>query len=380
MKSRINRQMRKSYSHICINTSDCRFKAALRPNVILMLSALISIFASLFIPDIGRTEPKSFPKVIMIEVPNMTPNDPDLFQAIRAQLSASPLQLERLFIENPEFIFVDSLENSSKLADEHQATVVFWILDNGISCTLFFYRKTATDRKIYMRALDFIAGIGPSRFETIGNAAAGIIEASVIASKKRPTPTTEQITNEPSQQPSSEYRYKVDIFAFYRGSLFSSRLVTHGIQMGLGLFPIDHLAVSLSYTHNLPAVLETDKYSLSIKPRNIEASIAARWTNNTIDFRLGVAWAMDLRSYSTQTDNNTISPRPDDLDVIQTIEPFILVTWIFAKRVGISFGVGANFALNERSYEILVNDDLQYEAMQPFIAKLNYRAGLVVRF
>lgn len=334
------------------------------------------LLVALVLPGAGRTAPEPLPVVIMLDIPGVTPNDIDLYNAIQAQLSAVPLRLSHLTIDNTGAVTANLFDSVSKLAADRGATLVFWIEDEGTSCTLYFYHKGTSNRRIHVRVLARVPDSLPSRHETLGNAASSVIEESIAAHRyTRHQPVEKPVP--PLPQTEDETRKWVELSTAYSGAFFASRAVINGGRIGLAVLPIERLVVALSYTQSLPLRWETGRYQLSLTSRNIEASIAGRLPLRPLDLRLGLAWSADLRSHSLDSFSDAIASRPGDIDGIYSLGPFVTATWFVFDSFGIVICVSANIALNEKAYKLLREDDREIPLMAPFRAKLTYQLGLV---
>jgi hypothetical protein len=329
----------------------------------------------------SRAESETFPKALMVETEGLTPNDPDLYNAIRAQLSASPLMLGRVHIERAEGVEFDPQGVVSRLSAENGAAMVFWIRDEAATSTMFFYLSGASDSAIHTRVLQPVSGSRSSRFEVIANAAASVIEECLLSSRPRLAPPVQPtvIKPPPISAERNQKRKWVELFASYLGSLFAKGTVTHGLNMGIGFFPIEHLALSTSYTMNLPVKWETEQYRLALTLRNIEASIAFRIIKGPVDFHLGLAWFVDLRSWSTVPFSEAVDAHPGELRAVYSLMPFASVTWMILNKIGIITGLGANLAIEEKVYTVSYDNGSEIQVARPFIAKFTYQLGLVVQ-
>ena len=356
-----------------LGTGTSETASRFRPTILLVWILLWGL-----VPTAGRAETEELPSVIMLEIAGVTPYDDDLYKAIRAQLSAAPLLLSRTEVSNDGVHIQDPARAAADTATLRRAAVVFWIQDDGTTCTLFFYDAADAPPRIQRRVLDLVTSSRPSRFETIGNAAASIIEASIAAAARPSTPKPEP--QQPSQQPAPKQKKRkwLELFADYSGTLFSKETVSHGVQMGVGFLPSDHIALGMSYTQVMPPAWETDRYRLTLRPRIIDASLAARFVSGALDVRIGVAWSVDLRSFSAASEVEDITPRPGAMEDIHTLGPFVRFLWTFVGRVGVVVGLGANIALNERSYRISRDDETMDTVLKPFLTKFNWQVGLVV--
>ena len=345
------------------------------------MTYILCIIASISLSRVNAAESASIPRVIMLEISGVTPNDENLYKAIRAQLAAASLQLDFLTIKDPQFITTDPLSTASRLATDHGAAVVFWIKEEGTVFTIFFYNSNTSERRILTRELDLVAESPLSRFDTVGNAVSSIVEESIsLLGQARAQAAPKPSPSPPPPVPRSQgrrHRKRMDLFAVYSGSLFASRRVVHGAGGGLGFLPTEHIALALAYTQYLPSTLVTEQYRLSLTSRNIETSIAGRWATSFLDFRLGLAWSADIRSYSLKSKSEAISPRPGEVNGIHSLAPFATAVWILSDGFGIFTGLGANIAVNPKTYKILRSDGSEVLLLVPFRAKLTWRVGLI---
>ena len=168
------------------------------------------------------------------------------------------------------------------------------------------------------------------------------------------------------------------MFAAYAGALFAAGAVTHGGRLGLGVLLLDHLVIAASFTPNLPLTLETEGIRLRVVSRIVEVSAAGGIWLNPVGLRLGVSWSIDLRSYSVTSLAERIEAQPDGLNRVNALTPFVSVEWGFSDNIGVFGRVGADIALNETVYTI-TRADHEVEAVVPFVTKLVYCLGLVIR-
>jgi len=94
---------------------------------------------------------------------------------------------------------------------------------------------------------------------------------------------------------------------------------------------------------------------------------------------LGVAWSVDLRSYSPTSLSEEIDARSDGFVGVHSLVPFLFVAWTYRDRIGAFGRLGANLALNETVYRVTRSSG-PTEAFEPFVAKLFYQFGLIVHF
>ena len=349
----------------------------LRAVWVVCLSLLVALIAALCR---GQTAPgKDLPRVLMIERHGSDTHDAGLYKAIRAQLSASPLILERVELEREQAMMSDPLQRASRLASEHHAAVVFWI-EIKEACRLYFYMPDESGGRINSRAINLDLNSQSSRFEVIAVVASGMIEGLLVSHNlKAPAPSQKQ--NPPpapavEKEKAKRNRKWIEIFMAYTGSFLATDLVSHGGTLGLGLFPIDRLVVAASFTQNWPERFVSEDLRLKVISRQIEVLAAGRISIHPIDVRLGVSWSVDLRSFSTTSLSETIDARPDGFISVHSLVPFLFAGWMYRARIGVFGRVGANLALNETVYRVSRNGPTK--AFKPFFAKLFYQFGLVV--
>lgn len=328
----------------------------------------------------GEVE-KTLPKILMVEIQGTPPYDPGLYQAIRAQLSAAPLLLDRIDLADANVITADPLQGASTLAEENGAAMVFWIEDNE-TCRMFFYLPGPDGGRINSRTLDLNLNSDWSRFQTIAIAAASMVEGLLVTHRLQP------ITPAPKPPPPIGSSFETnqgetkrkwfEISAAYAGSLFATELVTHGVCLGLGVHPFEHFVLGASFTQNGPLRVETDEYRLTLMSRNVEVSTTGRLLINSLEIRLGVAWTMDLRSISTTFISEKIEAKPDDFKGVHSLLPFVSLAWNFSEIIGIFGRVGAGFALNDTIYK-MERIDGDTDEIVPFSAKFSYQLGLLIQ-
>ncbi len=317
----------------------------------------------------------------MLEIHGLTPSAPELYEAIRAQLSAAPLTLDRIHIDEGHAFVTAPRDNASKLAAENNAAMLFWIEDED-ACRLYFYIPDSSGGRINSRTLDLDLDSPWSRYQIIAIAAASMVEGLLIrhnikpaAQKKEPPVVT------PPPPPSAEKHPRkhgwVDMSAAYTGSLFAAGVVTSGIGIGVGVRPTRHFIITASFIQNFPLELATREYRLTITSRDIEVSAAGRMWVGTVGFLLGVAWSMDLRSFSTTFGPPTIRPISEGPTGIHALIPHVSVEWRVHQKIGLFALMGASIALNETVYKV-DRIESETEELRPFFVKLRYQVGLVI--
>ena len=338
----------------------------------------LTLLTAFFAPGIVEAESQQrLPVISMLEISGVTPTDPELYQAIRAQLSGAPLILGRIEIEDGSAFGANPQGLAAKSATESASAMVFWIEDRE-TCRLFFYIPDPSGGRINSRTLVLERSNSWSRFQTIAIAAASMVEGLLVRHRIRavpeppPPPPPQASAPEPAGNPDRRF----EIFAAYAGALFAENTVTHGACLGFGVRPTSFIVLAASFTQNGPVAVRTEEYELDILSRNVEVSLAGRLRRKRFELRLGIAWSVDLRSFSSSFSAETVDGVPDGFHSVQTILPFIAAAWRFTERIGLFTRIGANIALNETAYKI---DRLETdtEELLPFRVKLAWQLGLM---
>lgn len=348
------------------------------PAVWMMRLLLTVSFLSL--SNRGQTAPSGpQPRVIMLGLSDTTQNDADLYRAVRAQMSAVPLILDRIELDAAQSEAVDPLGRAAKAAAEHHAAMVFWIEDKE-TCTMFFYIPNVEGGRINSRVLNVELTGRTSRFEVIAIAAASMIEGLLVTHSLKHVPAAAQpMPISPSPPiPQAPKRKWIEIFAAYAGSYFAADQVTHGIRLGLGVLPIHRLVIAASFIQNVPLTMETEDFQLTIHSRMVEVSAAGRVLIASAEIRLGLSWSIDLRSSSTASLSPQLDAQPDGFRGLNALIPFVSATWFFTERMGLFGNLGASVALNETVYKVEGLEGREV-AVSPFLAKLTYQCGLLVQ-
>jgi hypothetical protein len=320
------------------------------------------------------------PKVLMVQ----SQNDEGLYKAIRAQLSASSLILNRVELDGGQAGSAVTLKSAARSARENGAAMVFWIEDNE-TCTMYFYLPDSSGGRFNTRSLNLDLSSSSSRFEVIALVAADIIEELLIShnSKPKPRPPAQMQRQETISIAKRDEKVKsrrlFEIFAAYTGSLFAESKASHGILLGLGILPIDRLVLAASFTQNLPLRSQDDEVRLTIVSRQVEVLAAGRILIKPVDIRMGLAWSIDLRTVSATSVTGTIRARSDKFMGVQSLAPFVSAAWIFSERIGLFARVGVNLAVNDTVYNVSHPDLTKTDVLDPFIAKLTYQLGLLVQ-
>ncbi len=333
----------------------------------------------------AQTAPTSErPKVIMIQPDGGTPGEGGLYKAIRAQLSASPVILDRVAFDGEERHSPVTVERARAAVRDHGADLAFWIEDET-PCTMSFFINNSLGGRLNTQTLDVKLSTDSSRFEVIALVAADAVER-LLASRVMPPAPPPPVRDEPKEavpdiqreKPSTKRRH-FEIAAAYAGSLIAEGAVTHGILIGFGGFPIERLAVAASYTQGFYLRVQNDDVQLTLLSRQIEILAAGRIVTKPLDVRLGFAWSVDVRSVSATPETLTIRTREDRIMGIHSLSPFVSAAWVYHDRIGIVGRIGVNLTVNETRYTVSHPDGTQ-AAFDPFIAKPAYQLGGVVRF
>ncbi|MBN2803628.1 MAG: hypothetical protein JXR91_11075 [Deltaproteobacteria bacterium] len=321
---------------------------------VVLMFAMLPATAPVNALQITNTQP--IPKIIMLDVKGVTPYSMELYHSMRAQLSASPLTLERIELPNSDIFTSDPLKSAANIARQNNASMVFWIEDKK-TCHLYFYLPDKENSSIRSRTLNLKLNNPWSRFQVISIAAASMIEGFLVSNQLNPTPPpVPPSVPEPKQNAESNKKVKnlpmFELSTAYSGRLLANKLFTNGIAIGVGRKLNRHLVASFSFASNFPAVIENSDYRLSISSKIIEISAAARWMPGIMDIRLGIAWSMNLQSFSTTTHTQSIIPVSNGLKRINVLSSFLSVSWINSRNLGLFIRVGANFPLNDTIYSI----------------------------
>jgi len=332
----------------------------------------------------GRAAPPETPRVLMVEIDGLTPDSPELFMAIRAQLSAHPVTIARGRLNRSDFDAFPPQASASRLAGEHSADMVFWIRDGGDTCTVSFFLADPGGGRMTTRFLHLVqeapAGHQSGRFEVIANAVSSLVDESIreINARADVAPPPSSPAPPPAAAPEPVNR-QYEISAAWAGSVFSRDKLSHGVRIGLGFLPGPHLVVALAYIQHLTLEWNTPRYRLSMASRSIDALLAGRWGRRAFEFRLGLAWAIHLRSRSTASRSASIDPRPDELEAIHSLQPFMSFSFTFLKRFAIATGPGVRLSLNERQYRISRDDGSTTTVVAPYLFQFTWQLGFTIR-
>jgi hypothetical protein len=122
---------------------------------------------------------------------------------------------------------------------------------------------------------------------------------------------------------------------------------------------------------------EYETLKLTIVSRSVDITIAGRISVNSFDFRTGLSWSMDFRSFSTTPLSDRFEAEPDGLRVVNALVPFVSAAWVFHDRVCVFGRVGTSLALNETNYGT-DREGKSTQLLEPFFAKLVYHLGAML--
>lgn len=362
------------------DTKYCNFGANVTVGFLRNFSFVILFFLSIS----ARAQTKiPSPKVLFLAFPEWTTDGDELFRAIRAQLSAAPLTIVRSSPAVSAGLVPKTYQPTmvARLAQENGADVVFWI-ENADLCRIFFYVSDPAGGQIVERILILESSTTSSRLEVIAIAAAAMVEALLVGSPpdKKPTsvsppvPPLPPAPKAPAKREAIEPNRRGEIFADYVGIYFAKDTFGHGVQLGLGFFPISRLALSASFCQVFPMTVQDELLTLEITERMVDISAAFRLLKKPMDIRIGAAWTVDLRGASAASKSDVLNREPDSFKAVYSISPFISADWVFG-RLGLFAKVGANIAVNDTVYNFAI-DDVHTLVLSPFVAKLTVAFGL----
>ncbi len=331
------------------------------------LPVVLVIATTTMSPCIGEeaehksTEPKSMLKAVMLDLQESPASDLDMFNTIRAQLSALPVALERIVVDSELVVLSEMQERAHRLASEHNASIVFWI-ESSEKYRVMFYISGPDGEYITQRTLDLNTNSQLSRFEAIAIAVTSMAEGvlsgrylesqeiePVLQAQKQQSPKTTfdvDVSVPQSRQKRMEFRLS------YTGQFFAKELFIHGVGLEAGIYPIKALSIAASFSQYAPFESETQQFRLKIVSRNIGISAAGVIRKAHTCIRLGIAWHAELRSFSPSSYTNTFEAAPKGMSSVYYFTPFISTVWFFSERFGLFGLVGAAVAVNETDYQL----------------------------
>ncbi|MBN2341894.1 MAG: hypothetical protein JXR45_10400 [Deltaproteobacteria bacterium] len=351
------------------------------------------VFGLMLFSVFGRAQDapaQNIPQILMLEVKDVTPDEGGLYTSILAQFSGEPLVLERVEIANRQVFLADPRRTASLLVAEKNASMVFWIEDKQ-ECRLFFFIPDVNGGRINSRVLQLDDNRSWNRYHIMAIAAAGMVESLLVTHHIKPKQEAETAT-EPAggndspepQQPEEPIEESVqrqkwlELSASYAGSLFAENVITHGVNIGLGVRPGSSVIVGAAFRPTVPIARETDEYRLTVSLPCAEVAVAREWMGKVFDFRLGLAWAIDFRSFSFSSRSDTIDASPAGFKAVHALVPFISAGWRLSETIGFFFRVGAGIALNDTTYQLDRNDGMTDE-LAPYPVRFQYQSGLNIQ-
>lgn len=321
------------------------------------------------------------PKILMLEIEGAAKPDASLYDALLAQLSASPVTIDRTEVSEEVNFNADPTRHAARLATQYHAGMVFWIDDAEI-CRLYFYIPDARGGKISSRRLNLSRNTSWSRTQIIAIAAASMVDGLLV--RHRIMPVGEKKSVPPPAKPlvqEEEPKEKTNRFEFsagYAGDLFASEQFRHGVSAGLGGFVTRHVIFAAAFIWYVPTSLRTDEFELTIQSRTVDVSVAARWDLSPLELRIGAAWQIDFRSVSVKSRAVDFYAAPDEFRAVNTGMPFIAAVWNLNRFVSVMGRIGAGFAVNDTVYKIQRSDGDSGE-LSPHHVRLSYFLGLIIR-
>ena len=332
-----------------------------------------------FASDAG--DRSAYPKILMLEIAGATKPDASLYDALLAQLSASPVTIDRTEVSEEVNFNADPTGHAARLATQYHARMVFWIDDAEI-CRLHFYIPDAKGGKISSRRLNLSRNSSWSRTQIIAIAAASMVDGLLV--RHRISPVEEKMPVPPPTRPvvtveaPKEKTNRFEFSAGYAGDLFASEQFRHGVSAGLGGSVTGHVIFAAAFVWYVPISVRTDEFELTIQSRVIDVSVAARWDLAPLEFRIGAAWQLDLRSVSVKSRAVDFFAAPDEFRAVSTGMPFIAAVWNLNRLVSVVGRIGAGFAVNDTVYKIQRRDGDSGE-LSPHHVRLTYSLGLIIR-
>lgn len=320
------------------------------------------------------------PLVLLITPTDPSASDDELFLAIQAQLSAAPLDLKRHRIPASASSMPPDNQASGQIVAVTGASMLFWVTGaTEDECETVYFLPEGSDGTFVRRTLALQAGTESSRFEYIALAVAGMVEKFLVTRRLVPPPPKEPPPESTKPVAPKRKWSKIQLLAAYSGILMGKNDAQHGISAGLHWVPTPRMVIGMSYTPFFEYRNENDDLRLSITSRIAEVSIAVRMAEGPIDIQAGLAYDIDLRSFSTNAVSDTFQEEHNGVSVISALNPFLLATWAFSRYVGVYARIGVAVALNETTYQTSY-DDVDSDMFSPLIFKLNWNFGAIIIF
>lgn len=336
---------------------------------------LVFLVSFVAVPCRGQSagDDEQLPKVVMIDQYGPHPPDAGLYKAIRAQLSAAALILERVELPEEPAMTDDPEQKASRLAEEQRAAMVFWIED-AETCRMYYFIPDDTGGRITSRDLDIDLTSRASRNEVIAVVASSMIEGLLISRNLRASENTEE---EPPLEAPVGRRKWVELAMAYSGTLVAPQMVSHGGTTGLGVFPVERLVVGASVVLSYPQKFVDEELRLRAFSVQLEITAAGRLLIRPVEIRLGLAWFADFRSLAAESRSDTIEPRPEKRITVYSLVPFFCLGWAYRDRFGPFGRLGASLSLNETTYR--VSREEPTDAFEPYLVKLFFQVGFFIR-
>ena len=332
-------------------------------------------------------QPSEAPKVVALESGTDEADAAGLFRAVRAQLAGVEVVLERM---RADMLTPGERATAASIAASTAgAAMVFWIED-GNPCQVFFYIPSPTGGRFFNRSLEIEPSSGPGRYETIGIAAAGMVEGLLISYRKEievaqslprnttpPAGADEAETNGAlSTQLSQNHTFELS--AAYAGVVFARNLFGHGVRFGLGLFPIRHLMIGVSFQLTFLNTVTGELADLTVHARTLRAYLAGRWIARHTELRVGLSYTVDLRSYTARPRMEGVTVPPSKFRGVHSICPSFTVIRLLGVRLGLFLDLEGDIAVNETDYTIEI-DGIESVSLSPWTAKFGIQAGFLIQ-
>lgn len=329
--------------------------------------------------------------MLILRIDGVTVHSSQLLKAIRAQLSDTDIQIQEIDIDPDEFSIDTPSNDAAALSELHDSQMIFWIMEDTWSCSVFLYSSGGEFGSLYSRDLRLTSENVSSRFETIANAVSSMVEDVIVNQKitKQQLPSATAGGSRSRQVPPNRVapiqtdrsqRYDSEVFTGYSSSYFSRSTLSHGIRAGLGLLLQSKFVADVSFTQNLTMDWSTSEYQFSVLSREFSASLARRAIRGAFEFRFGIAWITSLRSYEMESEINDIIPRQTKINAVHAIAPFFGLAWMLHKHFLVSLAIGSAISLNEKKYDFGIDNGRDLTtAVKPLILKPFYQVGIVIQ-